>query len=985
MFNSPQSTSQSTSAAAAMEFKSSGVLVSEGTLAEYDVLKAIGKGKFSVVYRASRKSDGRLVAVKKVAIVDIMDKKTREKTLKEVKLLQSLKHPNVVAYLDAFLDGDAQDGGSSDLIIVLEWAEAGDLKRQLRKAIQKHARFEERIIWRYFSQIADAIGYMHSQRIMHRDLKPANIFLMADGTIKVGDLGLSRSLSENTLQAHSKVGTPLYMSPEVLRGNGYDFKSDVWSLGCILYELSSLKSPFKEEGLNLYGLFQKINKGTYPPIPQPYSKTIRLLVRDMLMVDVEQRAGIVKVVETAKAMRIETEQAKQRARAAARAQQKGHVEPQKQGGGQQRQQMKTKVGEDSNNEVKKDQTNDDRERRGKRREEKQNNQDEIETNVTSGSKTIERSPNQSPDKPIERISENRPQSASRRGRSSDARVNVIVSDRMDIQPKTNKRLPRPNSAARRGRPASARRKRPDAVNEVAGGPVRAIRSDVDESKIGQKSQLQQDNVRISPEKGSARGESSTSNSPNISSPDVGSLRSTRPVRKEKAMSARHRRDQLEAAEQMQILGGGSGGGGGVGGNTIASGGTAETNAITLMDMSLDKLEMINYRELYLKPRDIMHAFTPMEFALLPKDNRRLHELSASFMNVIHWLLNDCMKVSWEMDEMQTSLHNARDLLSVLTNRCRMSPDMVANLSPSDVAKGCGHACCSILNYVLDCVLEYQGQSSLAAPKYNDAEAVVEEIGNLEGVKNDRGDDVTNDRKGGSGRVGGAQDDIDENLSENEDEQQNSDDEMYGGGIRRGPDAALSAPWDLKQLFSMADDETRNMWRVECERVGPALQRVNKELKRGLAGSSSSVGTSSAWRMHLNTLKHHLRSIKSTKIHGSNSDDGNGSSGNQNNNSSVRGIHLLFESPNQLPWAVDLIRLNRGEPMLKNVFGQIQDEYEQIIKRSKTLQKTVDKKSSKVSEYSTQLTELSEKNSIAKEEVHRIGSGMSDTSPLQVSD
>ena len=80
MFNSPQSTSQSTSAAAAMEFKSSGVLVSEGTLAEYDVLKAIGKGKFSVVYRASRKSDGRLVAVKKVAIVDIMDKKTREKT-----------------------------------------------------------------------------------------------------------------------------------------------------------------------------------------------------------------------------------------------------------------------------------------------------------------------------------------------------------------------------------------------------------------------------------------------------------------------------------------------------------------------------------------------------------------------------------------------------------------------------------------------------------------------------------------------------------------------------------------------------------------------------------------------------------------------------------------------------------------------------------------------------------------------------------------
>ena len=70
-------------------------------------------------------------------------------------------------------------------------------------------------------------------RVMHRDLKPANIFLTAEGQVKVGDLGLSRALSENTMQAHSKVGTPLYMSPEVLRGKGYAFKSDVWSLGCI--------------------------------------------------------------------------------------------------------------------------------------------------------------------------------------------------------------------------------------------------------------------------------------------------------------------------------------------------------------------------------------------------------------------------------------------------------------------------------------------------------------------------------------------------------------------------------------------------------------------------------------------------------------------------------------------------------------------------------------------------------------------------------
>lgn len=84
-------------------------------------------------------------------------------------------------------------------------AEAGDLKRQLRKAKEREARFDERVVWKYFSQIAEAVAHMHSKRIMHRDLKPANIFLTLNGTVKVGDLGLGRLMSENTMEAHSKV------------------------------------------------------------------------------------------------------------------------------------------------------------------------------------------------------------------------------------------------------------------------------------------------------------------------------------------------------------------------------------------------------------------------------------------------------------------------------------------------------------------------------------------------------------------------------------------------------------------------------------------------------------------------------------------------------------------------------------------------------------------------------------------------------------
>jgi NIMA (never in mitosis gene a)-related kinase len=115
---------------------------------------------------------------------------------------------------------------------------------------------------------------MHSKRIMHRDLKPANIFISNEGDLKIGDLGLSRQLSSQTFEAFSRVGTPLYMSPEVLMGKGYDWKSDVWSMGCIAYELCALRSPFRssdKENLNLYELFQRISKGNFPPPPEKYS------------------------------------------------------------------------------------------------------------------------------------------------------------------------------------------------------------------------------------------------------------------------------------------------------------------------------------------------------------------------------------------------------------------------------------------------------------------------------------------------------------------------------------------------------------------------------------------------------------------------------------------------------------------------------------------------------------------------------------------
>ena len=132
---------------------------------------------------------------------------------------------------------------------------------------------------------------MHEKRIMHRDLKPANIFISQDNTLKVGDLGLGREFSSETIEAYSKVGTPLYMSPEVLQGEGYDMKSDVWSLGCIIYELCEYKSPFRNENekMSLMDLFNNITKGEFQSISSRFSEELRNLINQMIIVDASKR------------------------------------------------------------------------------------------------------------------------------------------------------------------------------------------------------------------------------------------------------------------------------------------------------------------------------------------------------------------------------------------------------------------------------------------------------------------------------------------------------------------------------------------------------------------------------------------------------------------------------------------------------------------------------------------------------------------------
>ena len=134
------------------------------------------------------------------------------------------------------------------------------------------------------------IQYLHANRILHRDIKTINMFLGRDDKIKIGDLGVARELNQTAHMAHTVVGTQYYLSPELCEEKPYNNKSDIWSLGCVLYELCTLRHHF--EAQNQGALALKILRGHYNPIPATYSRSLKEMVEKLLTKDYRRRPDI---------------------------------------------------------------------------------------------------------------------------------------------------------------------------------------------------------------------------------------------------------------------------------------------------------------------------------------------------------------------------------------------------------------------------------------------------------------------------------------------------------------------------------------------------------------------------------------------------------------------------------------------------------------------------------------------------------------------
>jgi len=260
-------------------------------LEDFEIQRKLGKGSFGVVYAVTRRRDP--MEKKKTYVMKQISmgpsRADQEDAINECRVLAKLNHAHVVRYHESFV------ASGNRLCIVMEYAPKGTVHSLVQGA--KPKTLTEDVVWKLTLQSALGLHHIHSLKILHRDIKAENIFLDKDGNAKIGDLGVAKVMTRTVDFAKTLVGTPYYLSPELCENKPYNHKSDVWSLGCVVYEMMTGSHPFNAQ--NQGALFIKILKGKYAPVRTPaYSHDLKELMDRCLTVNQTRRPDTVSILQS---------------------------------------------------------------------------------------------------------------------------------------------------------------------------------------------------------------------------------------------------------------------------------------------------------------------------------------------------------------------------------------------------------------------------------------------------------------------------------------------------------------------------------------------------------------------------------------------------------------------------------------------------------------------------------------------------------------
>ncbi|ESU35479.1 Serine/threonine-protein kinase NEK [Giardia duodenalis] len=256
---------------------------------DYESLGLIGQGGFGKVYKVRSLKTNEIFACKEIDYGCLSDK-YKEIQDNELKLLISLKHPNIVHFTNVY-----KDPVNEVYYMLMEFCDKGDLSDLIKHYRRARKDIPESTIWIFAYQLLNALEYCHSPfkencpnmgRVVHRDIKPENILRAGEVTVKFADFGICRTIGDG-IMATTNVGTTCYMAPELLKGQEYNEKIDIWALGCALYELCTKQRMFVGKGTDV--VLKQIDELPRPLHLDNYSQELCLFIDMMLTVDFSKR------------------------------------------------------------------------------------------------------------------------------------------------------------------------------------------------------------------------------------------------------------------------------------------------------------------------------------------------------------------------------------------------------------------------------------------------------------------------------------------------------------------------------------------------------------------------------------------------------------------------------------------------------------------------------------------------------------------------